>query len=192
MGRTRDSEPLSGILSRLARSRADTEAWNLLYLRMWPYVVGLNFRLLGGARQEAEDVSQNVFLRLLQYSAFETLQEPESFRSYLRAVCVNASKDYLKAVAKRGEVVFDPDQIDSLLGSSFPGPQGTQLRDVYEKMLDRLTDEDRAIVEWAAQGYTLRDIADASGLTYDNAGVRLHRIRKRLKQSFLDLRKKPR
>ena len=157
---------------------------------MWPFVVSLNFRLLGGSKQAADDASQEVFLRLLQYSTFEALTDPDSFRKYLRTVCTNVSRDYLQKLAKRNEAVLDGEQLDSLR-SSVPGPQEVQIKEVYEGMLGSLSPEDRQMIEWAAQGYTLGEIADATGLSYNNAAVRLHRIRAKLRKSLLGLRIRP-
>jgi RNA polymerase sigma factor (sigma-70 family) len=189
MGRPGDTQ-LSDILSRLARSRADTDAWRMLYLSMWPFVVSLNFRLLGGSKQAADDASQEVFLRLLQYSSFESLTKPDSFRKYLRTVCTNVSRDYLQKLTKRNEASLDGEQLDSLR-SSVAGPQEVQVNEVYEEVLRRLVSEDRRVIEWAAQGYTLSEIAAATGLSYGNAGVRLHRIREKLRKSLLELKIRP-
>jgi RNA polymerase sigma factor (sigma-70 family) len=186
MGRSGDAQ-LSNILSRLALSKADTEAWKLLYQRMWPFVIGLNFRLLGGAKQAADDASQEVFLRLLQYSNFESLTNPDSFRKYLRTVCTNVSRDFLQKLARRNETGLDGVQIDSLR-SDVPGPQDVQAKEMYEGVLGQLSADDRRMIEWAAEGYTLDEIAEAAGLSYSNAGVRLHRIRGKLRNALLALR----
>jgi RNA polymerase sigma factor (sigma-70 family) len=189
MGRPEDLQ-LSDILSRLAGSRADTEAWRLLYVRMWPFVVSLNFRLLGGSKQAADDASQEVFLRLLQYSTFEALTNPDSFRKYLRTVCTNVSRDYLQKLTKRNEAAIDGEQLDAIR-SSVSSPQEVQVNEVYEEILGQLNTEDRQMIEWAAQGYTLGEIAAAKGLSYNNAGVRLHRIRGKLRKSLLGLKNRP-
>lgn len=180
------SPPLRHILSRLAASRSDTDAWKSLYLRMWPFVFGTNFRLLGGARHAAEDASQEVFLRLLQYSKFQNLQEPDSFYRYLRTVCTNVTRDYLHRLSERKETGFVEEEVE-LLRSRLPKAGQELITEEYAQILSGLEATDREMIEMAIRGYSLDEIADAAGLTYQNAGVRLHRIRRNLREAWFKL-----
>lgn len=180
--------PLSEILARLANSRRDTGAWQLLYLRMWPFVVGLNFRLLHGSVEGVEDVSQEVFVRLLQYSSFETLHEPGAFLRYLRAVCTNVCKDYLQKRRRRNESGLDVEEAGALR-SRLSNPKDVEKSDIYKRVLAQLKVKERDIIERAGCGYTIQEIADATGLSYSNVGVQIHRIRRKMRGILADLKR---
>jgi len=170
---------LPQVLARLANFRDDVEAWKILYLKMWPFVMGLNYRFLGGARELAEDASQEVFLRLLQYAHFESLQDPNNFRSYVRTMCLNVSKDQMRQSLKRKESQLIGDEVNPPR-VSLPRFHDVEIRETYEQLLSRLSRGDRELIELAALGYTLDEIARATGLTYGNVAVRIHRLRKKL------------
>ncbi len=174
------SNSLPSILSRLAKSRMDMDAWQLLYVRMWPLVVSWNFRFLGGSREAAEDVSQEVFLRLLKYCSFGRLRRPNAFLAYLRTVCQNVSRDYLNELRRRKEGVLE--QSVQLRGSGLPRIADREITDTYYRVLNGLNETDRELIELAVLGYTLEEIAEATGLTYSNAAVRIHRIRKKIRR----------
>jgi RNA polymerase sigma factor (sigma-70 family) len=176
---------LSDILSRLAKSRADMDAWQLLYLQMWPLVVSWNYRLLGGSRQVAEDASQEVFLRLLKYSTFDKLQQPNAFLSYLRTVCRNVSRDCLNDLRRRREAGLEQQSIQLWRSSGLPRAEDAEITESYGRVLAELNHEDRELIELAVLGYTLHEIAEATGLKYNNAAVRIHRIRKRIRKMLM-------
>src|SRR6266481_1527611 len=95
------ADKLSPILKRLCRWRADDEAWQMLVRHLWPLVVAINYRILRGQRDLAEDASQEVFLRIFRYVRFDDfVSKPEDFQSYVRAICRNVSRSYLSQLIR--------------------------------------------------------------------------------------------
>lgn len=184
-----DSRDIEQILARLAKSKADTDAWKLLYLRMWPFVFGVNFRLLGGIRQSAEDLSQEVFVRLLQYSSFEKLQDSDSLHRYLRQVCLNVTRDYVQQSARRKEEGLTEDEL-GVFKSQMIRLDESIINEEYRRLLSTLGDDDRQIIEMAIVGYSLHEIASMAGISYNNAAVRLHRIRQNLKKTSEQIKRR--
>ena len=136
---------LEKILQALAAERRDETAWKDLYTVLWPFVLTTVFRRLRGLREVATDASQEVFLRIVHYCDFRGLQNPQVFRAYVRSMCINVSRTFLKQASKYGT---DTDEIGlddrKELASRFPLPDETA--QVNELLSDILGDlEDSAI-----------------------------------------------
>jgi RNA polymerase sigma factor (sigma-70 family) len=180
------------ILQALAAERRDETAWKDLYTLLWPFVLTTVFRRLRGLREVATDASQEVFLRIVHYCDFGRLQNPQVFRAYVRSMCINVSRTYLKQASKYGT---DTDEIGlddwKELASRFPLPDETaQVNEVLSDILGDLEDSaiDKLILSRVIQGFALPEIASECGLSYSATAVRLHRLRRRL-SSYLSVKK---
>lgn len=178
-----ESRELEEILHRLAQARADEAAWSALYDRMWPYIFGILFRGLGGKSQAAEDLSQEVFLRLVRYGRFERLREAAEFRGYLRRIATNLAITHLKREVARQETDAESVQpTPAGVGESADPSRAAEVRDSLDQALHELSRGDRELVELLAEGLTLSEIAQRLGIRYEAAGVRVHRLRRRLRR----------
>ena len=183
---------LADALSRLAQTRGDEDAWRILYDTMWPYVLAILYRELKGVGDLAEDASQDVFLRLLRYTEFDELSDPAAFKRYLRTVCVNVARDYLKQIMRVRFGDLDDDRLLQLEQAPVAQPSPEREVDARER-LDALTEgldeAQRRLLHLVSEGYTLDEIARLIGLSYTNVGVRLHRLRRELAKDprFSDL-----
>jgi RNA polymerase sigma factor (sigma-70 family) len=179
---------LSTTLKRLYRSRSDQAAWDLLYTQLWPLLVGINYRILRGHRELAEDASQEAFLKIFRYVHFgDFVEKPEEFRSYVRAICRNVSRTYLSRLLK--EPSFSQTELDTEperpAGFSGRDEELAALeRDALAHLMNRLSLEDQRLVALLQQGADLGEIAQSLGISYSNAAVRLHRLRQRLSKSM--------
>lgn len=178
---SRSQRKLDEALSRLARSRGDKAAWAILYKLLWPRVMAITFRILRGVREAAEDVSQDVFLRLLRYCDFQRIQDSDEFERYLHKVAEHAAFDYL---SQGRRLIYDEGALEARaeqdVGELTPDEvlQGQELR---HKILGNLTPSQRNLAELLMKGYTTPEIALACGWTYGSAGVRIHRLREALR-----------
>jgi len=73
----------------LARG-GDARAWQALFERHYPMVHRLAFRWCG-AGQDAEDVAQEVFVKLVR--KLQTFRRRSSFRTWLYRITVNTARD---------------------------------------------------------------------------------------------------
>lgn len=172
---------LDVILGRLAASREDKEAWTLLYDQMWPLIFATTFRILRGHQDRAEDSSQDTFVRLIRYCDFRKLREPFDFRRYARTVAENVAYDYLQEMQRvaSGSKEYE----DALQDRVFDSPeQAALLRQVIQQIWDQLDAEERTLASFVAEGYPISEIAQRLGLSYSNAGVRIHRLRQRIRK----------
>lgn len=175
---------LRDLLSRLARAPDDDEAWSELYVSQWPFVFAINYRLLRGQRDLAEDLSQDVFIRLRRYCPFARLREPASFRAYLAAVCRNVFRSYLRQSLSRGEIGLEELGTGglSLLSVDTKADEQLEADELLRDFLGALAPRDRRLLRYLIDGHSLKEIAKATGWSYTNAGVRVYRLRRQLRQ----------
>jgi RNA polymerase sigma factor (sigma-70 family) len=182
------TEKLPAILKRLRRSRSDEEAWRMLVRYLWPLVVAVNFRVLRGDRELAEDASQEVFLRIFRYVRFDDfVDKPEDFQSYVRAICRNVSRSYLARLLHEPSYLQEElaDEAGRTAGpKSEDAERGIIRRNELSTLLVGLDPEDQKLVLLLQEGASISEVAAALGTTYSNAAVRIHRLRQNLSNSL--------
>ncbi|MGH9365977.1 MAG: RNA polymerase sigma factor [Thermoanaerobaculia bacterium] len=175
---------LAAVLIRLSLRREDKEAWTLLYDLTWPRILAICYRALRGVHDRAEDASQEVFIRLLRYCDFRKVQDPGDFLRYLHTVAKNAANDYLREMR---HVVVDFEQQEASLQDILPvatPEQVARAKELLERLWDELDPEERTLAEFLMEGHTVSEIAQRLGWSYSNAGVRIHRLRQRIRKLF--------
>jgi RNA polymerase sigma-70 factor (ECF subfamily) len=180
-------KPLVEVLARLSTSRSDEDAWRDLYTMMWPFVMGILFRRLGGTRDLAEDASQEVFRRLVHYCQFGNFRDAGEFRRYLGRVSHNLALDHVRRALRLPEVslndgetrrqVFAKQDAVDLEGQ-------TQARDLLSRLFALLDERDRCLLRLLIKNRSLREIAGQLGISYGNTAVRVFRLRQKLRNHF--------
>jgi RNA polymerase sigma-70 factor (ECF subfamily) len=133
-------------------------------------------RITGNA-EDAEDVLQTVFLRLLKRDALAEIDTPES---YLRRAAVNAALDIVRAR-----------QADNSLELERMPASGscTELRDLRDTLRRALAKLPERTAEMFAlrffEGYSNPEIAKMMGLSQIVVAVTVHRTRKKLQQELI-------
>src|SRR4051812_33792893 len=180
-----DDRRIESSLLRLAENRADEEAWTALYVRFRPFVYTVAYRRTNGSRELTQEAVQETFLRLVKYCSFQTLNDLDDFRRYLAVVTRN-----VVTILRRHEP--HPEKHRGLLGSTeaelgepvlTPYGETVELRQLLQRALEDLPREERRALALSMDGYSLQEIADRLGISVDNAAVRLHRIRAKLRRS---------
>lgn len=181
----RPSRSLASVLGKLARSRLDEDAWRGLYLHLWPFVLANSARYLGGVEDFAEDVSQEVMIRLARYCPFEALQDENAFRAYVRAVCRNVARSQIRRMAREESALDDvaSNPVDTLAAPSTSNDNFLS-REMLGAALDLLDATDRSLLELSLGGFSGREIAEVTGLSRSNVYVRIHRLRKTLRKAL--------
>lgn len=168
---------LENALKSLSVARTDNYAWRILSDQTRPTAIAEAKRVLRGQAELADDVVQEAFLRIFQYCKFVDLTDVDAFLRYLKAVCRNAACDMLKSVGQSPE---QGELADS--GVSEETPEHVVIaREILDEFMNQLDQSDREMLHLSMEGYDLAEIADRLGLSYSNAGVRLHRSRERLR-----------
>jgi RNA polymerase sigma factor (sigma-70 family) len=143
-----------------------------------------------GDRAAAEDLTQDVFVRILKYRA--TFRNEGSFQTWLFRIARNARADYFK---RRGGVEHISDEgIDP--PADTPGParlleQGQDAARLRQALLRLREDRRELIVLARYRGMTHEEIAELLGVDPGAVKVRFHRAIKELREIYLSLENHP-
>jgi RNA polymerase sigma factor (sigma-70 family) len=141
----------------LARAqRGDMTAFAQLYASFGRPCYGLAMRLVGNAAQ-AEDLVQEVFLKLMQ--TIRSYRGDAPFGAWLKRMTANAAIDQLRGRKRFGDA--DPDAMFAQMAALDPSP--AQALDAWS-LLHRLPPRARAVVVLhELEGYTHTEIAKLFG-----------------------------
>jgi RNA polymerase sigma factor (sigma-70 family) len=136
-----------------------------------------------GSRQVAEDLVQEVFLRILKYRA--TYRDDARFKAWVYGIARNCRVDYF---ASRQKVVpLSQEALESPDPKPAPESQIEQQRQsaLLRSALMRLSDDDRELIVLARyREMKHQDIAELLGVNPGTVKVRLHRALKELRDTF--------
>jgi RNA polymerase sigma factor (sigma-70 family) len=146
-------------------------------------VYRLAYRLSGNA-QDAEDLTQDTFIRVFRSLADYT---PGTFEGWLHRITTNL---FLDMVRRRQRIRFDalPDDAERLPGTS-PSPEqlyvDTHLDPQVQAALDALSPEFRAaVVLCDIEGLSYEEIAATLGIKVGTVRSRIHRGRVMLREAL--------
>jgi RNA polymerase sigma factor (sigma-70 family) len=139
-------------------------------------------------REEAEDVTQEVLIRLWR-RGHEVV--PEKIGPWLVRVTRNACVDVMRRRKGGSQVAID-DESGIELHESAPGPErlarASQLGGTILQALDALAEPSRSIVILREiQGFSYREIGEALDMPMSNVRVTLHRGRRRLREELKEV-----
>ena len=174
---------LSNLLVRLRQEPANEEAWSALYKRLWPFVYGIVYYRLGGARTAAEDAAQEVFLRLARAWPSLNIVDEAAWRGYVWRVADNVARTWRKKLClSRG----CPEAALETVPSPAPTPEAAAVANSeLRRVIASLDGVDLTIVRLLLDGQDLQAVARATGLSYNAAAVRLHRMRLKLHKDLV-------
>lgn len=139
-------------------------------------------------RDDVEDVVQQVFLKV--FVSLKRFDQRSAFSTWLYKISVNECWDYLRKRKVRPltyEADLSEDQVSRLDGvASAENPpedpgQLAEARDLLERMLDKLPEEDRQLLMLKeVEGFSVQELAEMLNLNVNTVKVRLFRSRARL------------
>jgi len=198
------------VVLEAARPRAgsDGEAFARLYLDYWPPLYGY-VRRRGFSREDAEDITQSFFTRLLEKDALANLQRAGGkFRSFLLGSLGNLlANEWDRVHAQKRGGGEKPLSLDAEEGEArfraLDVPGGSTPESLFEKqwvftLLEHVTAQLRAEEVWSGKGATFDDLrphlkGDRGGVSYAEIAakhgttegaikVAVHRLRQRYGQ----------
>jgi len=172
-------------LARRCR-RGDPAAWRALVQRFTPLVYRLARRMLRH-QAEAEDVSQEVFLRM--HRSFHSYDPTRPLAPWVARTTYHAALRRLEATSRRalaGEPACD-DPLLALPDERRPSPEEAaasgEASALLERALDELPAQDRALLELRyGEGLSDAEVAEAAGMPVGTVKTRLLRARARLRR----------
>ncbi len=169
----------------LQAQRGDQDAFARIVEAYQRPVYNLAYRMLGSA-QEAEDASQEAFMRV--YTRLETYDPGRKFSSWVLSVASHHCIDRLRK--RRGMTVSMEDiQAERWLSDGEPEPEENALDAEREnhvrRLLDTLPDQYRLVIVlryWHDMSYD--EIAEITTTTQSAVKSRLHRARKAMAEAL--------
>jgi len=145
---------------------------------------------------EAEDVAQNVFLKV--HAALQDFRGEAALSTWIYRIATNAALDRLRSASFRQaacasdatEVLSCENALAEAPGeSSEPRPDSviirTEMNECIRAHVDALPTKYRMVLTLSDyEGFKDRDIADILGLSVEAVKIRLHRARLELKKMF--------
>jgi RNA polymerase sigma-70 factor (ECF subfamily) len=168
--------PTPLLRDRIVRARdGDRDALGELFVEFVDRVYRSAFRLTGTSA-DAEDVTQDVFVRLPN-ALVGFAGASEQFGHWLRRVTVRQALMHLRAGRRRREVSVDA------VANLFAASDDAANRLTIDAALARLSEEHRLVfLLKEVEGYEHREIAELLSISVANSEVRLHRARRELRE----------
>ncbi|KXP13808.1 RNA polymerase sigma factor SigE [Tsukamurella pseudospumae] len=179
----RAAEPAGTAAFDASGDRSDMPSWDELVREHADRVYRLAYRLSGNA-QDAEDLTQETFIRV-----FRSLQsyEPGTFEGWLHRITTNL---FLDMVRRRNRIRMEalPEDYERV-PSSDPDPgqiyADANLGPQLQNALDALAPEFRAAVVLAdIEGLSYEEVATTLGVKLGTVRSRIHRGRKSIREAL--------
>ncbi len=173
--------------------QGDAVAFNQVVTAYRRRIMGTISRLIGRP-EDAEDVAQEVFIRL--YFSLQNLRTAEVFEPWLYRLTVNASYDYLRKSRRRPESRMSDlseQQVmmaDAAAGSLRQSEEGEKkrVRDLVQDLLSVVSEEDRMLLTLKeVEGLSLKDLEKIYHVNENALKVRLFRARQRVLKNMKDV-----
>lgn len=166
------------LIQRLRKQPGSERLWEAWYKSAYPKVYFAAFRLANGNPDLARDLTQGAFTRFLEYRAIERVQSEQHALAYLIKSCRNLAID---RNAQANNIPLD--SLAEVESAPAPGQQEEAIVDL-QRAVDELDDVDRELVQWMRDGLGVGEIAKRLDISYTAAGVRVHRLKKRLRKAL--------
>jgi RNA polymerase sigma factor (sigma-70 family) len=139
-------------------------------------------------RELAEDLTQNVFLRIIKYR--NSYREGARFQSWIYQVARNVFSDHYQAHKNKFSDFVDVEKVSDYLQDS----EETEALDEREKLLQRsmalLSEEQRELLVLTRfQHMKYEDVAVIMDTTVSNIKVKVHRAIAKLREHYFELEK---
>ncbi|RYY56841.1 MAG: sigma-70 family RNA polymerase sigma factor [Chitinophagaceae bacterium] len=128
------------------------------------------------SREEREDLFQEIVYQL--WKSAPSFESRSAFSTWLYRVSLTTAIAVFRK--KRPEIIYTPVLPERLELPTEPSEQGELLLQV----LKTLNDADKAIITLHLEALSYQEIAEITGISESNVGVRLNRIKKKIQQQL--------
>ena len=156
----------------------DRIAQHALYQQFVDRVHGLVARMVG--RNEADDVTQNVFLQV--FRSLETFRHESRFETWLYRLVVNEALQYRRRNRHWPIPALRGDSVAAPAGATAPNGDAEMLGQALESLAPELR---TLFVLREVDGLSYRELADVMGIPEGTVGSRLNRARQELRDAML-------
>ncbi len=131
-------------------------------------------------REDKEDLLQEIWLQL--WLSFPRFRFQSKVSTWMYQVALNTALTYSRKSAVRNKHVFSTDVVPS--GQEADNVSHEQERLLWE-MIRSLPKAEKALILLYIEGISYREIAEITGDSENNVGVKLSRTRQKLKDSIM-------
>ena len=132
--------------------------------------------LYSNSRDERDDVSQEIILQA--WKSFKSFKDQSKFSTWLYRVALNTAISYLRK-SKKVELISMSNLNDPTVESV--NELDEEIANLYQA-INRLSKIDKALVLLYLEDYGYEEMAGILGISSTNVGVKINRIKKRLKK----------
>lgn len=170
--------------------RGDSSAFNAIMERHYKPVLNLIYRFYGCTREEAEDIAQEVFIRI--FRGIKGFEGRSRFFTYLYKVTMNLC--FKKRAVKRKDVPASVEEMAESAGAGAAEESQVE-RQIERNELSRIVkeavmalpeDQRAAVILHKYHDMSYEDMASTLGISLAAVKSRLHRARLALKDSLKD------
>lgn len=163
--------------------RGESAAFEEVIRTTYRHVYTQAFRLVGDP-QEAEDVTQDAYLRM--FRSLDGFRGESLFETWLYRIVANAALSHLRRRKRFGELLLDdPRELEESRPVEGPGPEIVVDRQVLAAALAELPASLRVpLVLKDVYGLSCQEIGEQLGVSEGAVKVRLHRGRRRLQSTL--------
>lgn len=164
------------LVAALKRSPKDEGTFRQWYEAAYPSLFASAFRLTHGNRALAEDLCQDAVVAFISKGGLAKVNTDAQALSYLSRTIRNHFIDLLRKQSHEASI-----EAPAEVGDAHALTDALLAAQQLDQLVAGLGPADREILGMMIAGDTLSDIARENGLSYSNAGVRVHRIRNKIK-----------
>lgn len=163
----------------------DKGAFEELVKRHYEDIFSYCYRRTGN-REDAEDLTQEVFLKLVK--AIYKYRHTGKFRNFIFTVAVNCCNDFIRRQKTRPEKEPDDTYLDSAVSGEMSPSEHMINREnrfiLYERLSGLKEEQKEALVLHYFHGFKAREIAEITGVPLATAKSRIRQGREHLKKEY--------
>lgn len=172
-----DEDLLEGI------RRGDERAFGRLFERHWTGVHGVLFRLTG-SREEAEDLAQEVFLKLYQHPL--TPEREHNLGAWLYRVAVNLGYNALRGRQRRQSRQERAAALETAVdGAPLEAALAAEERDTVRAVLITMPERQQACLVLRHRGFSYAEVAAVLGVAPGSIGTILARSEAEFRRRYV-------
>jgi len=132
-------------------------------------------RIYTKTKEDFDDLYQEVLIQ--GWQSYQRFKGNSKFSTWLYKVCLNTALTRKKADEVSGKhiEIEEAERLHSASGNQF------ESQDLLQKVLSVLSDGDKAFILLFMDGYSYEEIAEVMGVTVNHTGVKINRIKNKLK-----------
>lgn len=139
-------------------------------------------------RDLAEDLTQNVFVRMLQYRS--SYKQGLKFQSWIYQVARNVFSDHYQANRNRKKEAMDIEQLGERLADANDSRHVEEQEQLLHRAMARLSDEHRELLVLTRfQHLKYEEVATMLDTSVANIKVKVHRAIGKLREHYFELEK---